>query len=53
MYNRESNYDLLRGLCMLAVIASHVSGATLSWNDTNVWIAYLYMGGQPMMFPAF
>lgn len=53
MPSREANYDLLRGVCMLSVIAQHVSGSTISWNSTNIWVSYLWMGGAAWDVPCF
>lgn len=50
---RENNYDLLRLICVLAVITNHVSDITLEWSNSYKWVTYFWEGLGAYAVPCF
>lgn len=46
---RAANYDLLRCLCVWAVIINHVSDVTLFWEGSGQVISYIFVLFGPFL----
>ena len=50
---REANYDLLRCLCVWAVIINHVSDVTLYWHGSHQVVSFIWEGLGAYAVPCF